>query len=423
MENYKPELRKGKVSDNETNIQESLGRFSAGNPYIVLGVTETATAKEIVSAWKKLMLEYHPDKSNHPQAKEIAQYLNRAIRKLVSKDGTLLKYNPENDTEINDDEDIEEWDFGFPNVSDEEWYAGDKYWEYQKNIREKDRGVRNDLNQEELKLEKDFVLSLFNDPRYDENSPENNDPKFDPTKKYIYQNSLIKPDLEEETFQIVGSRYTQDNGVVKNLIDFNQREKAWKFKKRIYNSDGKIVFDGGSEEDPLHLSWEELEAPPFLYHGTIDNSIEEFTPRSADNRPTEKPAVYASPDKEIAVQSMANKFVSNGGIVNHRKFVCIPMTKEEFLKQDKGGIIYALPGESFKPNHGKGFGGDKEWISTEPVKPKDKIKIPSLLESLIKQGTEVYFIDPTMIPIITEAQDTSTEKLEEVLAGLKPETL
>ena len=56
---------------------------------------------------------------------------------------------------------------------------------------------------------------------------------------------------------------------------------------------------------------ESKEKPPLLYHGTINDNIEEFEPRSAVERPEEEPAVYASPDLEIAVQSMANKFVSN----------------------------------------------------------------------------------------------------------------
>lgn len=167
---------------------------------------------------------------------------------------------------------------------------------------------------------------------------------------------------------------------------------------------------------------ESKEKPPLLYHGTINGDIEEFEPRSAIERPEEEPAVYASPDLEIAAQSMANKFVSNGGILNGRKFVCIPMTREEFIAQDRGGTIYVFPSDSFEINKGIGL-GDKEWVSKSPVKPKEKIQFPSLLETMLKQGTEVYFIEPELVPTITKAQDGDPEELEKLLAGLKVEKL
>lgn len=166
-------------------------------------------------------------------------------------------------------------------------------------------------------------------------------------------------------------------------------------------------------EQPLF----EKEKPPFLYHGTLDGSIAEFEPRGAQERPDEELAVYASPDFEIAAQSMANSFVSNGGILNGRKFVCIPMTREEFLEKDHGGVIYKLPSDSFDINEGKGFGGDKEWISKTAVKPLSHERFPSLLQKLLEQETEVYFIEPGMVPVITEAQN-DPEKLEVILAGL-----
>lgn len=160
------------------------------------------------------------------------------------------------------------------------------------------------------------------------------------------------------------------------------------------------------------------EKPPVLYHGTIRNDIEEFNPYRAPERPDESAMVYASPDFEIAAQSMANKFVSNGGIVNGRKFVCIPMSREEFITQDKGGTVYTFPSESFEINTGKGFGGDKEWVSETAVKPIEKIEFPSLLGKMLEQGTEVYFIKPEMVAEITKAQDGDPKELEDLLGTL-----
>lgn len=165
----------------------------------------------------------------------------------------------------------------------------------------------------------------------------------------------------------------------------------------------------------------EVEKPPVLYHGTIRNDIEEFNPRRTPEMSDAGPMVYASPDFEIAAQSMANKFVSNGGILNERKFICIPMSREEFVSQDKGGTVYTFPSESFTPNTGKGLGGDKEWISETSVKPVEKIEFPSLLEKMIEQGTEVYFIKPEMVAEITKAQDGDPKELEALLGTMTPE--
>ncbi len=422
MEKNRFEIEKSDISSTEsTSKKESVKQFSNPNPYIVLGTSENSSAKEIVSAWKKLLFEYHPDKSKHPQAKEISQYLNRAIRRLVGKDGTLLNYNPDYNKEINDDEDITDWDFGFPNVSDEEWYAGDKYWKILNEYRQKSR-VRGGLeDKEKLQKEKEFVLQLFKE--YADTQENLDNPDFDRTK-ILFHDTLITADIEDHDFRIVGSRRVKPNGVIENSINyFNEKENIWRLKERVYNQEGKIVIDGSKMGDPVHSSWESFENPPFLYHGTTEENIEKFEPRSAVERTDEKPAVYASPNMDIAIQSMANKYVSNGGIVNERKFVCIPMNKEDFLKVDHGGYIYKLPGESFKPNKHKGFGADLEWVSATPVKPAEKIKIPSLLESLKEKDIEVYFIDEEMISVIKKAQNGKPEKLEALLDDLKSKGL
>lgn len=422
MEKNKFEINKSDIPSTETTSEKgSIKHFSDPNPYIVLGISESSSAKEIVSAWKKLLLEYHPDKSKHHQAKEISQYLNRAIRKLVGKDGTLLNYDPGHDIEIGDDEDITDWDFGFPNVSDKEWYAGDKYWEILDEDRQKKRVSGGLEDKDRLQKEKEFVLRLFEE--YGDTQENLDNPDFDRTK-ILFHDTLITADIEDHDFRVVGSRYEIEDGRIENSIDiFHEKENIWRLKERVYNSEGKIVFDGSKMRDPIHSSWEFFENPPFLYHGTTEENIEEFEPRSAIERTDEEPAVYASPDMDIAIQSMANKYVSNGGIVNERKFVCIPMSEEDFLKVDHGGYIYKLPGEFFKPNKHKGFGGDLEWVSATPVKPIEKIKIPSLLESLKEKDIEVYFIDEEMIPVIKKAQNGKSEKLEALLEDLKSKGL
>jgi len=133
---------------------------------------------------------------------------------------------------------------------------------------------------------------------------------------------------------------------------------------------------------------ESQEKPPILYHGTINDDIKEFEPSFAIKRTGEEPAVYASPDLEIAIQSMANKFVSNGGILKGHKFVCIPMTRKEFLEQDQGGTVYTFSSDAFEINQGIGL-GEKEWVSKTAVKPQEQKRFPSLLEALLQQKTAV----------------------------------
>jgi hypothetical protein len=115
---------------------------------------------------------------------------------------------------------------------------------------------------------------------------------------------------------------------------------------------------------------------------------------------------------------MANRFVTNGGIVNGRHFVCIPMTREEFLKKDSGGYIYKLPSDSFSSNEGRGFGED-EWVSHDNASPISVEYLPSLYNVLAEQGTEIYFIATEQITEITQLQDGDPQQLEKYLDALK----
>lgn len=231
MENHKSDsklVRTDKIVSEEKS--ESLEHFLNSNPYIALGVPENSSAKEIISAWKKLIIQHHPDKSKNPKAKEISQNLNRAVRKLVGKGGILLKYDPTRDID-NRYENSKEDNFGFPDVSDEEWYAGDEFWEYVvNNWKYTDESLK---NEKEANEEKEYVLEIF--------------------KNNIYtKNDLLMPGWEERsgnnyrTFYKVGSILND-----KNLINFHYKQIASQHKMRIYNSDGQIVFDG-SKDSPYN---------------------------------------------------------------------------------------------------------------------------------------------------------------------------
>lgn len=164
-----------------------------------------------------------------------------------------------------------------------------------------------------------------------------------------------------------------------------------------------------------------LERPPKLYHGSTDGSITQFEPRTHRARPEEGAKTYASPTIETALQSMANRFVSNGGVVNGRRFVCIPYTEEEFKRLDTGGYLYELPVDSFFPNHGYGL-EDDEWVSSVPVTPLQVTHYPSLYQTLKDIGAEIYYINPEQSAYLDTLQVTDDgSNLEAFLAQLTEE--
>ena len=50
--------------------------------YDTLGITETATAKEIKQAYRSLSLKYHPDHNSSPDATEMMSKINEAYEIL-----------------------------------------------------------------------------------------------------------------------------------------------------------------------------------------------------------------------------------------------------------------------------------------------------------------------------------------------------
>ena len=56
-------MRGGKGADD--GAKGSAGRFDSADPYIVLGIDESASEETIKSAYRELVGQYHPDKVAH----------------------------------------------------------------------------------------------------------------------------------------------------------------------------------------------------------------------------------------------------------------------------------------------------------------------------------------------------------------------
>lgn len=64
---------------------ELIIKQTKSSPYIILGVPPTATQEQIRSAYKKLILKWHPDRNKSPEAEEMTKKIIAAY--TILKDG------------------------------------------------------------------------------------------------------------------------------------------------------------------------------------------------------------------------------------------------------------------------------------------------------------------------------------------------
>lgn len=169
-------------------------------------------------------------------------------------------------------------------------------------------------------------------------------------------------------------------------------------------------------------SFERKEKPETLYISTRVPNLKELVPKKGNYRDEKEGAViFSTPDK-----ALASVFLVDGHNDSWMKIsyygdipcVVICMDREEFIKKDKGGIMYEVPSNAFDfdPNLGM---GDKEWTSRLPVKPKKEISYSSALDTMIKNGVQVYFVDKEKFNAIWEADDAGRSILSELVSENK----
>ena len=165
---------------------------------------------------------------------------------------------------------------------------------------------------------------------------------------------------------------------------------------------------------------ESKERPETLYIGTQTKGIKEFTPRRGNYRDENEGAViFSTPDKALALVFMMkdhNDSWTKIGYYRDILVIVICMDREEYIKKDKGGVIYEVPSDSFDYNPNLGM-GEKEWTSREPVKPINETSYASSLDTMVDNGVQVYFVDKTTFKDIWDADDYG----KEIISGLTSE--
>ncbi|CAL1709231.1 unnamed protein product [Somion occarium] len=57
------------VAPSSIPLADEEDRFTSGNYYTILGVAETATPDEVKVAYRRLALQYHPDRNHGDEQK------------------------------------------------------------------------------------------------------------------------------------------------------------------------------------------------------------------------------------------------------------------------------------------------------------------------------------------------------------------
>jgi DnaJ-domain-containing protein 1 len=76
-----------KRSSDRASVPGSKAAIAIGDPYEVLGVSASASDEEIKSKYKKLLLEYHPDRVAHlgQELRELAERKTTQINAALSE--------------------------------------------------------------------------------------------------------------------------------------------------------------------------------------------------------------------------------------------------------------------------------------------------------------------------------------------------
>ena len=161
-----------------------------------------------------------------------------------------------------------------------------------------------------------------------------------------------------------------------------------------------------------------IEKPSVLYHASRNSNIEIFEPRNEKIRDLEEGSrVFATPSKAMASVFLVptDDTWTQKGTFNDLTYIVISDEKR-FKNLDVGGAIYLLPNETFENNPDKGL-RELEWTSAKPVTPIKKEIVNSALDTMLKNGVQVYFVSTETFLKMRAASDHG----ESIIKSLIPE--
>ncbi len=167
------------------------------------------------------------------------------------------------------------------------------------------------------------------------------------------------------------------------------------------------------------ITQERKEKPEVLYIAAQTPGIQELTPTQGNYRDENEGAViFSTPDK-----GLASAFLVEGhgdhwmqiGVYGDISVVVINADREEFIRNDTGGIMYAVSSDTFDFDPDKGM-GEKEWTSRKPVRPKSETRYPSALDAMVQNGVQVYFVDKKTFDEINSADNAGYDILTELVS-------
>lgn len=154
--------------------------------------------------------------------------------------------------------------------------------------------------------------------------------------------------------------------------------------------------------------------PQKLYHASQARGLTNIDPSQEKCRdPEEGAVVFATPSKAFSAVFLFpyGDDVCQSGAFDRVVYFVFKGTRRDFLKLDRGGFIYEVPVEKFQCDPTVGL-GLLEWVSKTPVEIKSVRVVHSILEEMVEQGVQVFFVSDELFEYIKTAPDHGQNILE-----------
>lgn len=167
---------------------------------------------------------------------------------------------------------------------------------------------------------------------------------------------------------------------------------------------------------------EKKEKPVVVYHGSSTPDLEELQPRKERVRDEkEGRVVFGTADRAFASMFLGPRpddSWSSKGSLNGVYYILIGDEKR-YRREDKGGVIYEMPGEAFEHDPSRGM--ETEWVAKKSITPKNKQQYPFALDAMIENGVQVYFVDERTLNEFKESVEHSPDHGQSILENLESE--